>query len=265
MKAGKQIATLAALAVLGAIALGFFWHARQNPLLIGEVKAAPLQGRDATIGVFLNISNSGGPDRLVGARSIVAQRARLASAVADAGLPIPADSTPSLAPDGAYILMDGVGGTLDEGRMIPITLRFERAGELRTQARLQTPRATGEAARFGLFGIGDICIVEEGEPAPKIALAVEPDGDGWRLRIDAEDFTFSSEMLDGPHVPGMGHAHLYVGGLKLQRVFEPEVRIGALPPGRHEVRVTLNTNDHRAYVVDDLPVIATEVIDVPAP
>ena len=35
-----------------------------------------------------------------------------------------------------------------------------------------------------------------------------------------------------------------------------------LGPGRHEVQVTLNTNDHRTYVVDDEPVSAIAEIEV---
>ena len=92
----------------------------------------------------------------------------------------------------------------------------------------------------------------DGEPAPRLALSVAPDGDGWRVSIEAEDFTFSEEFVDLYHVPGMGHGHLYVGGMKMGRLYAPEAYIGALPKGQHEIRVTLNTNDHRAYVVSDL-------------
>lgn len=265
MKAAKPIGLFAILCVVALAAFVLLWRSQHSDLLISHVTAAPIEGQPATIGVFLTIRNTGKADRLVSAKSIVAQRARLAFSVADAGLPIPAGGAPVLAADGAYIRMDGVGGDLKEGRMIPITLRFERAGEIRSQARLVTPRSEGDAPSFGLFGIGDICRVEDGEPAPEFDLTVTPDGDGWVVRIIAHDFTFSKDMTEGPHVPGMGHAHLYLGGLKLQRLYEPEAHIGALPPGRHEVRVTLNTNDHRAYVVGDTPVTATAFINVQTP
>lgn len=263
MKAAKPVVLVGLLAMAALVAILFVLLSDRNTLLITDATAAQLLGKPATVGVFLTIENSGGPDRLTAARSIVAQRARLESAVADAGLPIPAESSASLAPDGAFILLDGVGGDLKEGRMIPITLRFETAGELRTQARLVAPRTSGVAAAYGLFGIGDICTVEDGEPAPRLSIEVNPDGTEWIVTVKAEDFTFSQDMLNGPHVPGTGHGHLYLGGLKVERFFEPEVRIGALPPGTHEVRVTLNTNDHRAYVVDDEPVTATARITVP--
>lgn len=260
MKAAKPIAVIAILSIVAAASYLLVAQAVKTNMLVSNVTAAPIEGAPDSLGVFLNLANSGGPDRLISARSIVAQRARLDHAVADAGLAIPAHSHPALAPDGAFILMDGIGGDLQEGRMIPVTLRFENAGEIRSQARLVTPQNRGRLADFGLLGLGDICTVEEGEPAPQIALDVQPDGDGWIVRVLADEFTFSKDMVDGAHVPGMGHGHLYLGGLKLQRLYEPEARIGALPPGRHQVRVTLNTNDHRAYVVDELPVTATAEI-----
>jgi hypothetical protein len=70
------------------------------------------------------------------------------------------------------------------------------------------------------------------------------------VRIETRHFRFAEELVDQPHQPGTGHAHLYVGGMKLGRLYGPDARINALPPGRHEVRVTLNTNDHRAYVAN---------------
>lgn len=102
----------------------------------------------------------------------------------------------------------------------------------------------------------------EDEPAPKVELSIICAGDGWQVQIDAEDFTFSKKLLGLYHVPGMGHGHIYVGGMNLGRLFAPEFQIGALPKGRHEVRVTLSTNDHRVYVVKDEPVTASAVIVV---
>jgi len=81
--------------------------------------------------------------------------------------------------------------------------------------------------------------------------------------IDAEEFTFSRDLAGAYHVPGVGHGHLYVGGLKHGRLYENQATIGTLPSGTHMIRVTLNTNDHRAYVVDDEPVTATATITIP--
>ncbi|AVO38801.1 copper chaperone PCu(A)C [Pukyongiella litopenaei] len=263
MKDTRHIKSAFVAIVLTAMAMAaiVIVSRRSGPeLLLTQATAAPVAGEPGRVAVFLNVVNRGGPDRIVAVRSIAAQRARLDSTVADAGLPIPGDATAALEPDGAHIRMDGVGGSLDDGRMIPVTLRFETAGEISTRARLVAPTRRGDAGSFGLFGLGDICRVGDGEPVPGISLAVREDGDGWIVEVQAENFTFAPDLADTAHVPGTGHGHLYVGGLKLQRLYQPTARIGALPPGTHEVRVTLNSNDHRAFVVGEQPVTAVATI-----
>lgn len=231
---------------------------RSDHLLISEAVAAPLEAGGAA--AFLKIDNQGAPDRLIGVDSPIGE-AELYTPEHAEGPPVPA-GTSMLAADSAHIRLALEERTIADGALIPLTLTFAEAGPVTAKARLVDPEATGAAAEVGLFGLGDICVVGDGEPAPRIALTVEPEGDGWRVRIDAEAFTFSKEFVDLYHVPGIGHGHIYVGGMKLGRLYTPEAYIGALPKGQHEIRVTLNTNDHRAYVVDDIPVTATATIEV---
>lgn len=242
---------------------GFLWFAVQpdssnDHLLISEAIAAPLD--EGGVAAFLKIENQGTPDRLIDVKSPVAE-ASLYSPEHAEGPPVPAGKS-TLAPDGAHIRLSAPDEALVDGMLIPLTMTFAKAGTITAKARLVDPKARGAAEEVGLFGIGDICVVGEGEPAPKLALSVEPEGDGWRVRIEAEEFTFSEEFVDLYHVPGMGHGHIYVGGMKLGRLYAPEAYIGALPRGQHEIRVTLNTNDHRAYVVDEQPVTASIAIKV---
>ena len=49
------------------------------------------------------------------------------------------------------------------------------------------------------------------------------------------------------HEEGAGHAHLYVDGRQVGRLYGRLHDIASLPPGPHEINVTLNTNDHRPY------------------
>ena len=231
---------------------------RNDHLLISEAVAAPLEEGGAA--AFMTIENTGAPDRLIGVESPVAEAA-LYSPAHDDGPPVPVGKS-SLAADSAHIRLTSPDQPFADGTLVPLTLTFAEAGPVAAKVRLSDPTSTGAAEEVGLFGIGAICVVGDGEPAPGIALSVQPEGDGWRVRIDAEDFTFSEEFVDLYHVPGMGHGHLYVGGMKIGRLYEPEAYIGALPKGQHEIRVTLNTNDHRAYVVDDVPVTASARIEV---
>ena len=100
------------------------------------------------------------------------------------------------------------------------------------------------------------------DPAPEIDLASSRTDTGWRITATTRNFDFREDLADQPHEPGTGHGHLYIEGLKLQRLYGPDAVIGDLPPGRYEVRVSLNTNDHRPYMADGVPVSASVILEV---
>lgn len=250
-------------AVLIALVGGYFWMPQGAPaqnLLISQATARPLG--DAQAAAYLTIENRGAPDRLLSVSSPVADAA-LYSPADPKGVPVPT-GTASLALDAAHITLSALQDAA-HGSLIPVTLTFARAGTLTTKLKLSDPTQEGTARQHGLFGIGDICVVGEGEPAPAITLSAASTPDGYMVTIHTQEFTFSEELAGLYHVPGMGHGHLYVGGMKLGRLYQDTAQIGALPPGTHEIRVTLNTNDHRAYVVNEDPVTASALIVVDEP
>lgn len=104
-------------------------------------------------------------------------------------------------------------------------------------------------------------LTEAGTPAPTLTLTLHPDGPQSRnLHIGVENFAFDPEAVNGPHMPGRGHAHLYLNGVKIARAYSPWMQLDALPVGTHELRVTLNANDHTQLAVAGAPIEAT--IDV---
>ena len=97
-----------------------------------------------------------------------------------------------------------------------------------------------------------------------LAITAEADADGGiDVHIAAEGFRFASELVDQAHTPGSGHAHIYLDGEKLGRVFEPDYHIADAPPGEREVRVSLNTNDHSDLVYNGEKVESTVTVTVP--
>ena len=90
--------------------------------------------------------------------------------------------------------------------------------------------------------------VSEGAPVPAVALTVTPtNAGGYFVQLEVENFDFAPEAVDGPHVEGQGHAHLYVNGEKITRLYSTEYYLESLPAGEVAVRVTLNANDHATY------------------
>ena len=83
------------------------------------------------------------------------------------------------------------------------------------------------------------------------------------VQINTTGFRFAPELVDQPHVPGKGHGHVYVNGEKLGRIFDSEYRVDELPPGEHEIRVALYTNDHSILVFDGAPVESIATVTVP--
>ena len=83
----------------------------------------------------------------------------------------------------------------------------------------------------------------------EISAAVEPNG-GVNVFITTKNWRWAPDEVDQGHVPGAGHAHIYVDGEKIDRVYGPEYHLTGLSPGSHEVRVTLNANSHNELLVD---------------
>ena len=102
------------------------------------------------------------------------------------------------------------------------------------------------------------------QDAPEIVdFRVEKDASGgWNVFITTQNFTFTPEHVNQPHVAGEGHAHLYINGSKLARLYGPAYHIESLPYGPHEMRVVLETNEHHEYAIAGRPIDKTIEINV---
>lgn len=104
-------------------------------------------------------------------------------------------------------------------------------------------------------------LTEITDAAPVLAISLHPDGPQSRnLHIDVKNFTFSPQGVNGPHVPGEGHAHIYINDVKYGRAYGPWMQLQALPKGTHTVRVTLNANDHSHLAVGSTPIQVTKEV-----
>ena len=131
------------------------------------------------------------------------------------------------------------------------------------------------AINFHVFAAGDMTGSgsDHHASAPKtvasetpisVVITAETDAHGGvDVQIATEGFRFAPDLVDQPHTPGAGHAHIYVDGEKLGRVFESEYHIASLSPGQHEIRVSLNTNDHSELTFNGSRVKATASVNVP--
>lgn len=114
-------------------------------------------------GGYLTLRNEGEKaDRLIGASSPVAERVEIhAMEMEDDvmrmrkledGLEIPAGATVELAPGGIHIMMIGLQEPIAEGDMVPLTLVFEEAGEIRVELVAERIGANAADAASGSHG-----------------------------------------------------------------------------------------------------------------
>lgn len=156
----KKTYLIAALAALG-IAGGAFTvmhlmndghqkmtvQATAGSLSIGNATARFLiAGRPGAI--FLNIDNTGNADKLVAASSPMSQRVELHSHTMDNGvmkmrpvevIDVPANAMTVLKSGGYHIMVFDVNKLPEKGSAVPLTLTFEKAGEVQVEAIVGEP------------------------------------------------------------------------------------------------------------------------------
>ena len=128
-------------AKIGAITIDHPW-ARATP---GAVKNSA---------AFMSFSNTGAADKLISVTGGVAKEIQLHSMVTEAGvmkmreikgLDIPANGKAELTPGGYHIMLIGIADGLKEGTKFPLTLKFEKAGEITVQVIAEKPGAHDHA------------------------------------------------------------------------------------------------------------------------
>ena len=96
-----------------------------------------------------------------------------------------------------------------------------------------------------------------------VSISLEQDAlTGANLTMVTDGFIFTAENVNKPHVSGEGHAHVYVNGVKVGRLYGPSIHLDKMKAGMNEVRVTLNANTHEEYTWNGQPVTATATIHV---
>jgi periplasmic copper chaperone A len=101
---------------------------------------------------YLTIRNSGAADRLVSATSPAAEKVETHTTVKDGdvsrmrevkGYAVPAKGSLELAPGGSHLMLVNIKAPLKEGDKVPLVLRFEKAGEVKTELAVRPLGASG--------------------------------------------------------------------------------------------------------------------------
>ncbi len=102
------------------------------------------------------------------------------------------------------------------------------------------------------------------EGAPTLTIKSFEDTSGFNLKLDVSHFEFAPQHASTEHVLGEGHAHLFVDGKKVTRLYGPWYHVANLSEGEHVVRVELNSNNHSPLAIAGVPIEASMRVNIPA-
>lgn len=102
--------------------------------------------------------------------------------------------------------------------------------------------------------------VTDNTPTLAVTIVADP-ASGWNLHLEVANFRFAPEHAGQSAVDGEGHAHIYVNGTKLARIYGDWYHIASLPKGAVNIEVGLYSNDHKALATNGTAISQTVVIN----
>jgi hypothetical protein len=106
------------------------------------------------------------------------------------------------------------------------------------------------------------------EVAPKSVLKIQKDPTGgFNVQVVTTNFMWRPEMASMKHIPGEGHAHVYLDGRKIMRIYNEWFHLNTFQfstkPGEQLLSIEFVGNDHAPYTIQGLPVGIEQIVDVP--
>ena len=102
------------------------------------------------------------------------------------------------------------------------------------------------------------------QPVPYMRVHMQADSmDGFNLYLETRDFRFTPERVDTHNIANEGHAHLYLNGEKVARLYSPWHHISSslLRDGINRLEVEFSSNDHSTWGIAGQPIGADILLD----
>ncbi len=143
-------------ALAAAVLMAFSTPSFAGDITVKDVWARASAGMARAGAAFMTIHNSGEADKLVSAKANVSKRAELHTHLKEDGMMkmrqvkevvVPANGMAMLKPGGHHVMFMGLNAPFKEGEMFPLTLVFEKAGEVNVKVMVK---------KAGAMGMGDM-------------------------------------------------------------------------------------------------------------
>ena len=146
----RHLSVLSATLAVATLLAGGTAHA--GDIAVQDPWARASAGMARAGAAFMTIENQGQADRLVAASADVSATVELHTHIQDGdvmrmrrvdAIDVPADGMVHLKPGGLHVMFIGLKAPLGEGTTFPLTLRFEKAGEMTVQVPVKKAGAMG--------------------------------------------------------------------------------------------------------------------------
>lgn len=158
MKSATKGIALGVALMLAAAGAALAGDAKVGNLQIVGAWARASAGPAQNGAAFMTITNAGGePDKLLAAAAAIAATTELHTHLQDGGvmrmrqvpaIELPAGQTVAMQPGGYHVMFMGLNSPLKQGTSFPLTLTFEKAGEVAVEV------AVGEVGAMGPMDMG---------------------------------------------------------------------------------------------------------------
>jgi copper(I)-binding protein len=135
-------------------------HHRMDGVKVVNAWARATPGKAKNGGAYITVMNHGDDDdRLVGAKADVAKRVEIHTHLNENGvmrmrqvdgIDLPAGSSIRMKPGGYHVMFLGLHKPLEKGESFPVTLVFEKAGELETTVTVRSVGAMSGSMKGGM-------------------------------------------------------------------------------------------------------------------
>jgi hypothetical protein len=109
-------------------------------------------------------------------------------------------------------------------------------------------------------------ISQEAAPRANLEIKKDPTG-GYNVHVVTNNFVWRPEMASMEHIPGEGHAHVFLDGRKIMRIYNEWFHLNTYQfstrSGEQLLSIEFVGNDHAPYTINGLPVGAEQIVDVP--
>ena len=147
---------MSAVFICAVPTIGFAQDAKVGGIVVnGAYTRATVPGQ-AAAGGFMKITSSGAADQLISATSTVSDDVQLHTMTMDNNvmrmrevkqIDVPANGAVELKPGGLHIMFMNIKAPLKAGELVPVKLKFAKAGEVEVKMPVNAPGAHGHGPK----------------------------------------------------------------------------------------------------------------------